>query len=201
MVHKDSPDGELIPTIPDNIAKVSALIGRTPFIPKDANPMVRSVVEAIETQKYPERLHSLIAPKPFDEAAYKTDPQAYLNIVEPGRVFQPAQPGPGVSRLKTLSPSSIEVVQKETISLKVKALPNAPVTFTSFDLGAFQNQLTSITVAADADGVAVARFTGTPGSVNTVNILAASPTSSGNLKFRVTVIVPGLENPATVATN
>lgn len=200
MVHQNSRDGALVPTIPTKIAEATALIGQTPFIPKDANPMVRSVAEAIETQKYPERLHPLIAPKPFDKNAYKLNPQAYLDIVEPGRVFHPAPPGPGVPRLTTLSPLMIDVPQKETISLKVRGVPDAPVTFTSFDLGAFQNQLTSITVAADSTGIAVARFTGTPGTVNAVNILAASPMSSGTLKFRVNVIVSGLQNPNTVAT-
>lgn len=165
-------------------------VGRTPGIPKDANPMVASVAEALETGKYPERLSVMIAPKPFNQAAFEADPKAYLNIVEPGRVWQPAQPGPDVTRLKRISDHYVEVQQGETITLKVKALPGAPVTFTSFDLGAFQNRLTSITVQANEDGDAAARFTGTPGTFNDVNILAASPMTSGQSDFRINVIPP-----------
>ncbi len=74
--------------------------------------------------------------------------------------------------------------------LKVKAVKDAPVTFTSFDLGSFHNQLTSVTVKADANGNAQAIFTGTPGTINNVNILAGSPMTSGQLKFTVNVEPP-----------
>lgn len=161
--------------------------GQTPPIPKDANPMVASVAEALETGNHPERLSSLIAAPPFDRAAYEADPAAYLKVVEPGRVWQSAQPGPGVPRLKSLSPLYAEIPQGETVSLRVQAVPGAPVTFTSFDLGAFQNRLTSITVQADEKGVAVARFTGTPGTYNLVHILAASPLASGQQRYVVNI--------------
>lgn len=165
-------------------------VGRTPAIPTDANPMVASVAEAFKTGKHPERLTSMISPEAFDKAAFEADPEAYLNVVEPGRVWQPAQPGPNVSRLQAVSPRYLEMVQGETVSLKTKAIPGAPVTFTSFDLGAFQNRLTSITVQADDTGTATARFTGTPGTYNDVNIVAASPLTSGQAKFVVNILLP-----------
>lgn len=167
-------------------------VGVSQPVPADANPMVASLVEAQRTRQHPERISSFIHPKPFDADAYRQDPQAYVNVVEPGRVWQPAQPGPGVPRLIHLSRTLVEIEQGETVSLRVKAIPEAPVTFTSFDLGAFQNRLASITVQADAEGIAVARFTGTPGTYNAVNILVASPLTSGQLKFIVNVRVPGL---------
>jgi len=64
----------------------------------------------------------------------------------------------------------------------------APVTFTSFDCGAFSNLLTSITVTADTDGVATATFLATPGTLNETNILAASPLCSGQVNFSVTIL-------------
>lgn len=94
----------------------------------------------------------------------------------------------------------VEVLQGEPVPLKVRTIPNAPVTFTSFDLGSFSNRLTSITVAADKDGVATAQFTGTPGTYNDVNILAASPMTSGQVKFVITVIVPKLRELQTQAS-
>ncbi len=77
-------------------------IGTTPKVPVDANPQVKSVVEALKTGKHPERVSSLITPKPFDQAAYLADSNAYLNVVEPGRIWQVAQPGKGVPRLTYL---------------------------------------------------------------------------------------------------
>src|SRR5690606_10279160 len=74
------------------------------------------------------------------------------------------------------------------VSLRVRAVPGAPVTFTSLDMGAFQNRLASITVRADGEGVAVARFTGTPGTLGLTNVLAASPLTSGQQHFTVSVL-------------
>ena len=51
------------------------------------------------------------------------------------------------------------VRQGESVRLKVKTLPNMPVNLTSFDLGAFQNGLASISVQADKEGIAEATFT------------------------------------------
>lgn len=164
--------------------------GTTPPIPKDANEYVKSVVEALETGTHPERVSSLITPAPFDPVAYQADPQKYITTVEPGRVWQSAQPGPGVPRLLSQSPRYVEVEQGLPVTLKVKAAPGAPVTFTSFDLGAFENLLTSMTVQADGEGNAQVRFTGTPGTINNVNILAASPVTSGQLRYVVNVTQP-----------
>ncbi len=169
-----------------------AIVGTTQPVPFDANPMVASVAEAMKKGGHSERLSSMIIPARFDPQSYAADPQKYLNTVEPGRVWQSAQPGPGVTRAGLASKAFSEVLQGEAVPLKVKVLPNAPVTFTSIDLGAFSNRLTSITVAADQDGIATAQFIGTPGTYNDVNILAASPVTSGQVKFVVTVVVPKL---------
>jgi len=170
--------------------KYDALVGRAPIVPRDANPMVASVAEALETGAHPERLSLLADPQPFNREEYLRNPQAYLNVMEPGRVWQPAQPGPEVPRLKRIGERMISLTQQDTYSLKVQAVPKAPVTFTTFDLGEFQNQLPSITVAADDQGIAVARFTATPGTVDAIHILAASPMTSGQLQFVIDVALP-----------
>ena len=69
------------------------------------------------------------------------------------------------------------------------------MTFTSADLGRFENQLTSITVAADASGVAKVKFTASPGTINTVRILSGSPLATGQVEFVVQVEPPA---PGTV---
>ena len=40
------------------------------------------------------------------------------------------------------------------MTLRVRAAPKYPISFTSFDLGKFQNELTAITVEANDQGVA-----------------------------------------------
>jgi hypothetical protein len=173
--------------------------GRAPKIDPQANPQVASVAETLRTGKFPERVSTHILPKPFDKQAYAANPQAYLNVVEPGRVWQPAQPGSGVSRLKSLTARITDVEQGEPLPLRVQDVPRAPVTFTSFDMGAFQNQLPSITVAADEKGIATAVFTGTPGTINSVNILAASPMTSGQLNYVVNVSMPSGKPPTSAS--
>jgi hypothetical protein len=165
-------------------------VGRAPLVPRNANPMVASVSEALSPGRFPERLSPMVSPKRFDADAYRKNPELYLNTVEPGRVFQCAQPGPNVPALNRDSKPGIRTVQGETVSLKVRAPAGAPVTFTSFDSGAFQNRLPSITVAAGDDGVAIARFTGTPGTYWLVNILAGSPLASGRVSFVVDITLP-----------
>ena len=181
--------------------------GRTPAVAPDANPNVKSVVEAIQTKSHPERLSALIAPAKFDKAAYEADPAAYLAVSEPGRVYQTAQPGRGVPVLRPASSQFVAMTQGETIELAVKGVPavgnnagndasgatsgggasGGPVTFTSADLGRFENELTSITVAADARGIAKVHFTAPPGTINTVRILRGSPLATGQVEFVVQV--------------
>jgi hypothetical protein len=169
--------------------------GTTKSIPADFSPEVKAVADAVRERRNPERYSVLATPPKFDAQAYAANPAAYLTTIEPGRVFHPAQPGKGVKRLGALSASRQRVAQGKSVRLRVGAPPKAPVTFTSFDLGEFSNRLTSITVAADERGVAAVDFFGTSGTVENVNILAASPVTSGQVRFLVYVEWPNL--PAT----
>jgi hypothetical protein len=165
--------------------------GQTPPVAEDANVHVRSAVEAIRNKSNPERLSVLLHGAPFDLEAYRTDPESYLNVVEPGRVFAPAQPGPDVPRISRIGPYFQKINQNEEVELAVQAVPQTPVTFTSMDLGRFvANSLTTITVEADNEGIARAVFTAPPGTASDTNILAASPVTSGQVKFVVNTRLP-----------
>ncbi len=164
--------------------------GRSPRVALDANPQVASVVEALRSREHPERLTSFQRPLPFDLAAFQADPEKYLNTVEPGRVYQAAPAGEGVQRILRLSPRYRRVLQGETVTLQAKADPHVPVTFFSARLGQFSNQLTAITVRADAEGVAETQFTATPGTRGDIDILAASPTNSHQARFVINVRLP-----------
>ena len=164
--------------------------GHSPAIELDANPQVAAVVQAAREKNRPELFSPVIAPKKFDPEAYAKSPEEYLNSPEPGRVFVPAQPGEDVKEIRRVGGSYLPVVQGESVKLAVEATPGAPVTFTSFDLGLFSNQLTTISVAANERGLAVAEFFASPGTIDKVNILAASPVTSGQVKFVVDISLP-----------
>jgi hypothetical protein len=163
------------------------VVGTTPAVRADLNPNLRSVAEAARDGTHPERLTALLAPAPFDAQRFAADPQAYLDVVEPGRVFQSAAPGEHVPELELVGDAIATIPQGASTRLRVRGVPLGPVTFTSFACGAFANHLTSITVRADDAGVAEAIFTAPPGTLNDVNILAGSPLSSGQVNFCVTV--------------
>lgn len=164
--------------------------GLSPAVDPDANPQVASVYEALQSRKNPERFSSFVRPAEFDATAYEADPDTYINTIEPGRVFQSAQPGPDVKRIRAVSTRYQRVTQGEQVPMVVQATAGAPVTFTSFNLGHFENQLTSITVKADADGKAAVRYTAAKGTINDVSILAASPVTSAQAEFRLLVQLP-----------
>lgn len=173
--------------------------GRTPTVAADASPQVAAAVQAIRARNHPERLSALARPVAFDSEQYAADPAGYLSVAEPGRVFQTAQPGPDVPRLRPISAGFQRITQGATVPLRVSAAPGAPVSFTTFDLGRFENQLTTVTVRADAEGMAEAAFTATAGTIDDIRILAGSPVASGQVRFVVNVALPAAADQANAA--
>ena len=172
--------------------------GGLPAIKVDANPNIESIVEAVKTGKHPERLSPLAKPTPFDPEAFTADPDAYLKVVEPGRVFQTAQPGPNVPVLIQDSPRIHRLVEGESARLRVRAAPKSPVSFTSFGGGQFQNQTNAITVRANDRGIGEVKFFASPGAVGNIEILAGSPTSTGQIRFLMRVELPAEETAGPV---
>jgi len=164
--------------------------GFAPGIRPDANANAASVAEAARSGRNPERMSLLIAPKPFDPAVFSANPQQYLDVIEPGRVFQSAQPGVGVPVLEIKGVGSRQIPVGGSCELTVSTAPQAPVTFTTMDLGTFSNGLTTITVRADATGEARATYAASGGVIAEVKILVGSPLASGQVKFHVVVVEP-----------
>lgn len=161
-----------------------------PTVRPDANANVASVAEATRTGKFPERLSPLMAPKAFDPSAFAANPQAYLDIIEPGRVFQSAAPGLDVPVLRSKATASFEIPTGGACTLAVITAPRSPVTFTALDLGTFPNSLTSITVQADEQGEASTVYSASGGVIADAQILVGSPGASGQIKFHVFVTSP-----------
>lgn len=169
--------------------------GKFPPVDPEANEQTKSVASALREENHPERISALVRPARFDTQAFKADPQTYLNTVEPGRVFQSAQPAPGTPKLYTASPGRQHIRQGTKAPLRVVVPPGSPATFTAFDGGVFSNKLNSITVQASPQGIAEAEFTATPGTIANVHILASSPVASGRARFVVNVL-PADDAPA-----
>ena len=163
------------------------LHGFSPPVSPTANKQVEGVYAALKDRSSPNAFSSFAVAKAFDKEAYQKDPDAYINEVEPSRVFSPAQPGDGVKAIRANGSPYHDVRQGESVTLSVEVNPGDPVTFTSFDLGYFTNQLTSITVRADEKGVANAQFTAGGGTIDDLKILAASPVTTGQVKFKLNV--------------
>jgi hypothetical protein len=133
---------------------------------------------------------SSLAPlRPFDLGEFQADPEAYLRKVEPARCFQTAQPtGTDDVRLGMVTGAQLSISPGETVALKVKGVAFAPVTFTSFNGGTFdESKLGSVTVRANADGLAEAHFSVGPGIGGDVRIQAGSPLAVGAQVFAVRV--------------
>lgn len=177
------------------LSDTTLFYGDVPQTARDANPTVAAVYKAVEQGLNPEQLSPMVAPKAFDRDSFLANPDAYLVQHVPGRVWQTAQPGPGIPVLERIGPPKQVMKFGEAIRLKVKTEPGMPVTFTSFDIGTFDNGLASITVAADDKGFAEANFNSSSGKVGEVNLLAASPVATEQVKFDVYVAPPSKNNP------
>jgi hypothetical protein len=95
-----------------------------------------------------------------------------------------------VRTLDPVGPAAFEVLPGGSAILEVCGEPGAPVSFHSYDMGAFENNRATISVQADAKGIARATFSAIAGTHGDVNILAASPLSAGQAYFLVTVSEP-----------
>ena len=88
------------------------------------------------------------------------------------------------------APGRSDDAAQEKVLLEAKAEPGAPVTFYTPQVVEFSNRLTTQSVEAAEDGIARATFTATAGTQGLVDILAASPLNSGQLRYRVRVSLP-----------
>ena len=176
--------------IPENSASPFSKAGFSPKLPVNLNANTRSIAEAASTGKFPERLSVMVEPPKFNKKEFSKSPQKYLDVVQPGRVFQVLPKGPDVKPIGEVGEQYFELIQGEMAVLKAKADPGMPVTFYSGRLGQFENGLTSQTLLADENGVATAKFKASTGTHGDIDIIAGSPTRSGNARYLVKVILP-----------
>jgi hypothetical protein len=167
-----------------------ALQPETPAQTRRREANRRSVLEASSSGKHPERLSPLMPPTPFDRTAFEADPDAYLDVVEPGRCFQTAT-ADGPDAVALVGSPLVAATPGAMVPLLVRGAPGAPVTFTAFDGGVFaENGLGSVSVRADARGYAVVNFATPPDARGHLAVVAGSPLAVGNQRFFVEITPP-----------
>ena len=128
--------------------------------------------------------------KAFNAELWSTNPkyrQKYLDTSEPSRGFMSAK-NPKAARMVMVSRPSLKVTQGQKITLAVKVLPGAPVSFFSPHLNRFGNGLTSMTVAADQQGIAEVEMEGVLGTLARTDVICSSPLCAGTAVFKITTV-------------
>ena len=133
------------------------------------------------------RVAGLAQAAPFDVRAWAQDPDAYLAVIEPSRIFQTARPGRGVPATQVDGPGWVQVAPGETITIRIRTAPDAPLSFLSNGLGAFANGLTAVTLRSDAQGLVEVPWTAIRGTTADVSVVAASPLATGQALLLITV--------------
>jgi hypothetical protein len=126
-------------------------------------------------------------PPGFDRSHYLADPAAYLDHADGNRAHAPAQPAADVPMLEPVGGTTYRIPILGSCVLMARTEPGMPVSFFSYGLGRFDSDQTAISVAADATGVARARFTASAGTVGECGISAASPVRGGVLHYLVRI--------------
>src|ERR1043165_5795530 len=103
----------------------SAPFGAVTAVPASANAQVASVAEALQMKSHPERLSALIAAPSVDVAAISANRDAYIAVVQPGRVFATAAPDVATPVLRPFSATQVTARQDETVILRVVTAPHA----------------------------------------------------------------------------
>lgn len=164
--------------------------GRVPAVDPERNRSTRLVAEAAKQGNHPERLSLFSRPQPFNQEQFEEDPQPYLQVIEPARIMQTARVNPDVTPIKRRGSYFKAMIQGETITLKAEVQPKMPVTFYAPGVGQFQNSLSTITVQADETGAAEVQFTAVQGTAGDIDVLAASPVHSHQVRYLIRVEIP-----------
>jgi hypothetical protein len=139
----------------------------------------------------PGTVSPLVRTPPFDAGRWVADPAyqtAYLAGVEPGRVWQSLQPGPGITAIRASTATRFAITSAGSVALTVQAIPNAPVTFLALgEVGFGAARSKCVTIKASTTGVASVTCYGMGAANVRVPVIAASPMLSGLVRMLVEV--------------
>ena len=102
--------------------------------------------------------------------------------------MQVAEPGPGVPVVTAIGAGALMMRPGELVRMQVQTEPGMPVSCSSQGLGEFPaSGQSSVTVPADAQGVASIEFLATAGTVGHCLLIAGSPVRAGQVQFLITI--------------
>ncbi len=165
-------------------------VGLTPVVNRNANANTKSLAKTEDNPELAKNRSMLQVPEPFDREAYLKNPQAYIDEVVAGRIWQPAKPSKKTATIQRVGKYRHQLVQGETVTLRVNVESGMPVHFASERLGQFENQLPTITVRADKNGRATTRFTASGGTRDFIDLVASSPVHSGYARWLIEISQP-----------
>lgn len=174
-----------------------------PALRPDPRACAASVAEAQDGGQHPERLSVQIQPPPYRRTRDPAELQRYLDTIEPGRVFQTADPASGAMQLTLVGSGATTVIPRlGSATLAVRTVPDAPCTFLATEGGAFaETGLACATVQANADGIARATYRADAGTIDDATILIGSPEAVGTQTLIVHVHHPESFMPAPAASS
>jgi hypothetical protein len=173
-------------------------IGNSPSVGKNTNAQtqyVHAMIAEHRVSKGQESDASVFSamqrgPK-FDLEEFEKDPQKYASTPAAGRIWDVKPEGSDITPIKRENAYYREALQGETQVLRVKTKPFMPVNFYAPRLGQFEeNSLAFVTVLADENGIAEARYTPTGGTHGITPVLASSPVNSLQARFIINVQLP-----------
>ena len=146
------------------------------------------ILAAAQTGTRLDRISDHFRAPAFDRERYRADPDGYCRAIVPGRIWLTATPGKDVPALQPVGHVGFDLARGASVVLRARAVPSAPVTFLSANLGAFANGADVQTVATGSDGIASVTFTATDGTIDYVSITAACPLTSGQVVYSIRVL-------------
>lgn len=178
--------------------QAEAVPAKTPALRPDPQACAASVAEAQSDGRHPERLSAQIAPAPYVRPRDSAAMQRHLDVIEPGRIYQTADPATGAAQLTAVGGDGTRVIPAMgSVELAVRTAPGAPCTFLATEGGSFaETRLACATVLASEDGVARATYHADAGTVDDATVLVGSPDAVGTLALTVHVHHPDSFMPA-----
>ena len=164
--------------------------GLTPVVNRNTNGNTKSLSKTEGSKELAKNRSMMQVPEPFDLEEYQKDPHKYINDVVAGRVWQPMKPSPNTPSIQRVGRYRHRVIQGESVILEVQATPGMPVHFASERLGQFENQLPTITIKADENGLATTTFKLSSGTRDYVDLVASSPVHSGYARWLIEIGQP-----------
>lgn len=157
--------------------------------------------QAARTGESPEQLSLMHRETPFDEIAYRSNPEPYLNRIVPSRIRETARSNSDAPELEPLGVPWATIAPGKTQTFQVKIPAGAPATWFSphggivHSIDGERGGLDCLTTQADAEGIASVSWKASPDCTDLATLLVASPLAKGQFRFNIQVTTGPGQSP------